>query len=33
MYVQLNCVIVDADPGNRQELANFLARFGIPVTA
>ena len=33
MYVQLNCVIVDADPGNRHELAGFLARFGIPVTA
>jgi pilus assembly protein CpaE len=33
MYVQMNCVIVDTDAGNRQELANFLARFGIPVTA
>jgi pilus assembly protein CpaE len=33
MYVQLNCAIVDADAGNRQELAQFLARFGIPVVA
>src|SRR5215212_308331 len=31
MFVQLNCAIVDADAGNRQELAQFLARFGIPV--
>jgi pilus assembly protein CpaE len=33
MYLQLNCVIVDADPVNRQELANFLGRFGVGVTA
>jgi pilus assembly protein CpaE len=33
MYVQLNCVIVDADPNNRHEMAAFLARFGIPVVA
>ena len=33
MYVALNCVIVDADATNRQELANFLARFGINVLA
>src|SRR6476659_862479 len=33
MYVQLNCAIVDADANNRQEMATFLARFGIPVTA
>jgi pilus assembly protein CpaE len=33
MFVQLNCAIVDADAGNRQELAQFLARFGIPVVA
>src|SRR5687768_16579883 len=33
MYVQLNCAIVDADQNNRQELANFLERFGIHVVA
>ena len=33
MYVALNCVIVDSDATNRQELANFLARFGINVLA
>jgi DNA-binding NtrC family response regulator len=33
MYVQLTCVIVDADATNRQELAGFLERFGIHVTA
>jgi pilus assembly protein CpaE len=32
MYVALNCVIVDADADNRQELANFLARFGINIS-
>ena len=31
MYVQLNAVIVDPDPSNRQELASFLAMFGINV--
>ena len=29
MFVQLNCVIVDSDAANRQELATFLAQFGI----
>lgn len=29
MYIQLNCVIVDGDAGNRQELATFLSQFGI----
>jgi pilus assembly protein CpaE len=29
MYVQLNCVIVDADTANRQELVTFLAQFGV----
>ena len=29
MYVQLNSVIVDADNGNRQELATFLGQFGV----
>lgn len=33
MYVQLNCVTVDADPNNRQELANFLNGFGVNVLA
>lgn len=33
MFVQLTCVIVDSDAANRQELATFLARFGIPVVA
>jgi pilus assembly protein CpaE len=33
MYVQLTCAIIDADANNRQELAGFLARFGIPVVA
>jgi pilus assembly protein CpaE len=32
MYVQMNCVIVDADNTNREELASFLNRFGaLPV--
>ena len=33
MYVQLNCAIVDADSNNRTELAGFLERFGIVVSA
>jgi pilus assembly protein CpaE len=33
MYVQLNAAIVDADPANRQELANFLATFGVHLIA
>jgi pilus assembly protein CpaE len=33
MYVQLNCAIVDADSNNRAELAGFLERFGIVVSA
>jgi len=33
MFVQLTSVIVDADASNRQEMASFLARFGIPVVA
>ena len=33
MFVQLTCAIVDADAANRQEMASFLARFGIPVVA
>ena len=32
MHVQMNCVIVDADNTNRDELAAFLTRFGaLPV--
>jgi pilus assembly protein CpaE len=32
MHVQMNCVIVDADNTNREELAAFLVRFGaLPV--
>jgi pilus assembly protein CpaE len=33
MYVQMNCAIVDADENNRSELAGFLERFGIVVSA
>ena len=33
MYVQLNTVIVDGDPANRQELANFLSAFGVNIMA
>jgi DNA-binding NtrC family response regulator len=32
MHVQMNCLIVDADTTNREELAAFLTRFGaLPV--
>jgi pilus assembly protein CpaE len=33
MYVQLNSVIIDGDAANRQELATFLAAFGVNVVA
>ena len=33
MYVQLSCAIIDADANNRQELAGFLATFGVAVVA
>ncbi len=33
MYVQLNCIIVDADSTNRQELTGFLAQHGAQVVA
>jgi pilus assembly protein CpaE len=33
MYLQLNCLIVDADPVNRQELAGFMGRYGVGVMA
>jgi len=29
MFAQLNCIIVDADPANCAEMANFLGRFGV----
>src|ERR1700722_19773024 len=33
MHVQLNCVIVDADTTNREELASFLSHFGAHPVA
>jgi pilus assembly protein CpaE len=33
MYVQLNAAIIDADAGNRQELANFMGSFGVHLSA
>jgi pilus assembly protein CpaE len=33
MAVQLNCVVVDADGGNRVEMGNFLANHGVNVVA
>jgi pilus assembly protein CpaE len=33
MFIQLNSVVVDADATNRQEMANFLANFGVQVVA
>ncbi len=33
MYLQLNCIIVDADAGNRQELVNVLQQYGVHVMA
>lgn len=33
MYVQLNCIIVDGDSTNRQEMADFLAQFGLNLVA
>src|SRR5258708_6399285 len=29
MFASLNCVIIDPDPANCAELANFLGRFGV----
>jgi pilus assembly protein CpaE len=29
MFIQLNCIIIDGDNANRQELANFLSNFGV----
>ena len=33
MHVQLNCVIVDPNDTNRQEMASFLTTFGVTVIA
>jgi pilus assembly protein CpaE len=33
MYIQLNSVIIDGDNANRQELAAFLAQFGVSPVA
>jgi len=33
MYVPMNCVIVDADTANREELASFLTHFGAQPMA
>ena len=33
MYAQLTSIIVDADSGNRQEMAGFLSHFGVNVVA
>jgi pilus assembly protein CpaE len=33
MFVQLNCIIVDADTANRQELTQFLTAQGLNVMA
>ncbi len=33
MLVHLNSVVIDADPGNRQEMATFLAGYGVQVIA
>jgi pilus assembly protein CpaE len=33
MYVQINAAIIDPDPGNRQELGNYLSSLGVNVMA
>ena len=33
MSLQINCVIVDADAQNRQELTGFLANYGVQVVS
>jgi pilus assembly protein CpaE len=33
MLIQLNCVIIDPDAANRQEMAVFLANYGLKVVA
>jgi pilus assembly protein CpaE len=32
MFVQLNAIVVDADPGNRAEMSAFLTQHGVHVT-
>jgi len=33
VYVEINCVIIDADATNRQEMATFLSEHGVTVVA
>lgn len=33
MYLQMNCIIVDADANNRQELVGVLQHYGMQVVA
>ena len=33
MFVQLNAIVIDADPGNRAEMAGFLTQHGVHVAA
>ncbi len=33
MFLQLNCIIVDADESNRQEMLGFLSQYGVQVMA
>ena len=33
MYIELNCVIIDADAANRQEMATFLSEHGVTIVA
>src|SRR5437016_3041140 len=33
MLVNLNCIVIDADATNRQEMSNFLANFSVHVIA
>lgn len=33
MFARLNCVVIDGDSANRQELANFLSEHGLSVSS
>jgi pilus assembly protein CpaE len=33
MYIQLSCIVVEADPANRQEMVHFLIGHGVHVVA
>ncbi len=33
MFVQMNCIIVDADAANRQEMSDFLSNNGVQVAS